>query len=111
MTVTPLSRLPHRPTAGSRPYKRAPRGRVTKAMRERCERMKAMSKLQKMVPTAKASDSPFKLLLRVIEYMNALQVQLQEVDARANNSQLSVEVSELRRILAQCSIAMNRIHR
>lgn len=50
------------------------KGRVTKAIRERRERRKTMAMLQRMVPTAKADDSPLQLLLHVMEYISALTV-------------------------------------
>uniref|UniRef100_A0A915AZZ4 BHLH domain-containing protein n=1 Tax=Parascaris univalens TaxID=6257 RepID=A0A915AZZ4_PARUN len=85
------------------------KGRVTKAIRERRERRKTMAMLQRMVPTAKADDSPLELLLHVMEYISALTQQLQEFDAEAENRAPPIDISNLSQLFAHFSTSINRV--
>ncbi|VDK52077.1 unnamed protein product [Anisakis simplex] len=83
------------------------KSKVNKAARERVERRKTMAKLQKMVPTAKANDSPLELLIHVMEYISALQRQLEEDDMESENRAPPADVSELSQIFANFSTSFN----
>ena len=85
-------------------------GRIAKPSRERRERRKVMEKLQKMVPTAKEGDSQLKLLQDIMDYIIALQRQLNEDDmSDCENAHFALDISNLSEMFARFSTKSARI--